>query len=85
MVLAKPVLLGSMVLLNEGAVLTENKISRIEATEIDKVFVEGKSEQSIPKDEAMALMEKRFRNHDESPVMTRVKKILREHIESLYE
>ncbi|MDD5475698.1 MAG: hypothetical protein PHU03_04190 [Syntrophales bacterium] len=85
MVLAKPVLRGTMVFLNEGAVLTESAISRIESMGIDNVFIEGKSEQPIPRDEAMALVENRFRNHDDSPVMMRVKKILSEHIEKLYD
>ncbi|MDR2861299.1 MAG: hypothetical protein LBV07_01955 [Syntrophobacterales bacterium] len=85
MVLAKPILRGSMVILAEGTVLTDTWISRIEDMGIEYIFVEGTMEQAIPLDEALTLLDGRFRLVENEPSMGFLKKIVREHIESLYQ
>lgn len=84
MVLAKPLLRGTMVVLGEGTALTDTWISRIEDMEIDSVFVEGASEQAIPQEEALALLDRRFQHVLDQPHMLALKKIVKEHIEGLY-
>lgn len=85
MVLAKPILRGNMVFLNEGAVLTDSSIARIETMGIDSIFIEGRAEQSIPRDKALALLDKRFTNTMDDPLMAHIKTIVREYIEGRYE
>jgi hypothetical protein len=84
MVLAKPLLRGTMVILGEGTILTDAWISRIEDMDIDHLFVEGASEQTIPKEEALAQLDRRFRNVLDQPYMITIRKIVQEHIEGLY-
>ena len=85
MVLAKPILKGNMIFLNEGAKLTESAMARLEAMEIEHVFVEGAAEQPIPLDEALSLLDRRFGKNEGDPVMVRLKNVVRRHIEDLYE
>jgi hypothetical protein len=84
MVLAKPLLRGSMVILGEGTSLTASWISRIKDMEIELLFVEGASEQSLPKEEALAQLEARFKLVEDQPIMQSLKIITKEHIEGLY-
>ena len=85
MVLAKPLMRGTMVILGEGTVLTKSWISRIEDMEITHLFIEGAAEQAIPKEEALALLETRFRPVADQPLMQSLKNLIREHIEGLYD
>ena len=84
MVLAKPILRGSVVILAEGTGLTSLWISRIEDMGIEHIFVEGMAEQAVSKEEALSLLDARFRMVDNDPQMRLLKKIVKEHIESLY-
>ena len=84
MVLAKPLSRGNMVILGEGTVLTEAWISRIEDMNVERVFIDGPSEQAVPKEEALDALEARFRNVIDKPHMRQLKKIVKEHLESLY-
>ncbi len=85
MILAKPILIGSAVFLGEGVVLTERLVSRIQNMNLDYAFVEGRSEQDMPLEEALALLDHRFRNCDGSDLMMNIKEIVRKHIIELYE
>jgi hypothetical protein len=85
MILAKPLLRGTMVILGEGTNLTESWISRIEDMDIDHLFVEGAAEQAIPKEEALAQLDRRFEKVLDQPYMAPLKKIVKEHIEGLYD
>jgi hypothetical protein len=85
MILAKPVLRGSMVILAEGVELTDTWISRIEDMDIEYLFVEGAAEQAIPLEEALASLDARFRRVEGEPYMSLIRKIVREHIERLYQ
>ena len=85
MVLAKPLLRGAMVILGEGTVLTESWISRIADMEVDHLFIEGVSEQAIPREEALAQLDSRFSLTEDQPLMQSLKQILKDHLEGLYE
>lgn len=86
MKLAKPVLAkNGMVMLGEGTELTETWIERIRDMELSSVFVEGPPIQTIPKEEALAGLEARFACVDGKPHMNTIKKIVKEHIEGLYD
>ncbi len=85
MKLAKPVLRGGMVLLSEGTVLTETWIRRIEDLDIDGVHIDGPSRQSVPKEEMILKLDRRFKNVEGQPYMGLLKKIMKGHIEGLYE
>jgi hypothetical protein len=84
MKLGKPLSRGNMVLLGEGTVLTETWIDRIGDMGIDGVFVDGPSEQPIPKEEAIRQLDARFRNVLSKPYMEQLRKMVKEHIEGLY-
>ena len=84
MKLAKPLLRGTMVILGEGTVLSDTWISRIADMAVEHVFIEGLSEQAISKEEALAELNRRFRNVQDRPHMKGIKKILQEHLEGLY-
>ena len=84
MILAKPILRGSMVILAEGAELTSSWINRIDDMGIEHLFIEGTVEQAVPLEEALALLDARFRMVDNALYMSLLKKIVKEHIEGLY-
>ena len=84
MILAKPLLRGSMVILGEGTNITEAWISRIEDMDITHLFIEGAAEQAVPKEEALAQLDRRFEKVLDQPYMTPLKKLVKEHIEGLY-
>ncbi|MDZ4165508.1 MAG: hypothetical protein U1C55_10305 [Smithellaceae bacterium] len=85
MKLIKPVVnKNGMVLLGEGVELTEKWIERIIDMDIDSVYVEGLSQQEIPKEEMLAQLEARFRYVKDKPYMNLIKKAAQEHIEGLY-
>lgn len=85
MKLAKPICgANGMVLLAEGTELSEKWIERIQDMDVTHCFVEGASEPTIPKEEALAALEKRFAMVQQEPYMGELKKIVRAHIESLY-
>jgi len=84
MVLAKPVMRGAMLILAEGTELTNAWVSRIEDMGVEHLFVEGAAEHAVPKEEALALLDARFKLVEDDPCMYFLKKIVKEHIEDLY-
>lgn len=85
MKLVKPVVnKNGMVLLGEGVELTEKWIERIIDMDIDCVYVEGLSQQEIPKEEMLGQLEARFRYVKDKPYMNLIRKAVEEHIEGLY-
>lgn len=85
MVLAKPIESGNgMVLLAEGTALSDKWIERLETMDIAAVWVEGKTEQSIPLEEALAALDMRFEPVLGAPYMTDLKRLVRDKIEQLY-
>lgn len=85
MTLLKPVTRGNMVMLNEGTELTEKMILKIRSMEIETIFIDGPSLQSIPREEMLAQLDMRFKKVENMPYMNLLKKIVREHKEGLYE
>jgi len=86
MKLAKPVLAkNGMVMLGEGTELTELWIERIQDMDIQNIFVEGPPIQTVPKEDALASLEARFTMVEGKPYMNNIKKLVKEHIEGLYE
>ncbi|OGV97798.1 MAG: hypothetical protein A3J88_03675 [Melioribacter sp. RIFOXYB12_FULL_38_5] len=86
MTLAKPVATKSgMVMLGEGTQLTAKWIERIQDIGIAHAFVEGPSAQVLSKEEALDNLNLRFSHVAGKPYMNVIKKIVKEHIEGLYE
>jgi hypothetical protein len=86
MKLSKPVAAkNGMVMLGEGTELTATWIERIQDMGIATIFVEGPPVQTIPKEEALDNLHARFSHVEGKPYMDVIKKIVKDHIESLYE
>ena len=83
--LARPVTKGNIVLLSKDTKLTETLIKKIQDMEINGVYIDGPSHQDIPKDEALAQLDRRFKNVEDRPYMNMLKKLVKEHIEGLYD
>jgi hypothetical protein len=85
MKLAKPVLNeAGMTMFAEGAILTEQFMRRLQSMDVAAVYVEGSSAPKRPLQEELSLLDARFRKIEGEPFMLFIKKILKEHIESLY-
>ena len=85
MKLTKPVTKGTMVLLKEGTELTEQTVLKIRNMNIENIYIYGPSRHSMPKEEMLAQLDMRFKNVEDKPYMDLLKKLVREHIEVLYE
>jgi len=86
MKLAKPVTAkNGMVMLGEGTELSETWIERIRNMDVTSIFVDGPPVQTLSKEEALASLEARFARLEDKPYMSLIKKIVKEHIEGLYE
>jgi hypothetical protein len=78
MKLAKPIIgMNGMTLLGEGTELTERWIGNIQDMNVEGIYVEGPSEQDVPLDEALALLDKRFETVHDKPYMASIKNIVR--------
>jgi len=85
MTLAKPIMTpNGMVMLGEGTVLTEKWVERIQDMEIPSVFIDGPPVQTVSVEDALANLETRFALVEGKPFMNSIKKIVKEHIEGLY-
>jgi hypothetical protein len=86
MILVKPIVNDSgMVLLPPGTVLTASHIRRIENMDITAVNIEGGSDERKPKEEVLAEIDARFSRSDDQPLMQMMKRVLKEHIEGMYQ
>jgi len=85
MKLTKPVTRGNTVLLNKDTELTERLIIKIRNMNIKSVYIDVPSQHSIPKEEMLVQMNMRFKNVENKPYMNLLKRLVREHIEVLYE
>jgi hypothetical protein len=86
MKLAKPVENSSgMVLLGENTELTVELIDKIKGMSIDSVYIQGMSKPSAPIEVMLSDLDDRFRMVESEPYMDVLKKVFKEHIESLYE
>jgi hypothetical protein len=85
MKLARPLQNSSgMVLMAEGAELTEARISKIENMGVDSVFIDGPSQPAQPKENLLDALDRRFAKMGGNPQMSMIKKAVREHIEAMY-
>jgi len=83
---AKPVVNTSgMVLLGENTELTPELIDRIRNMEVDGVWIQGLSKPSVPMEEVVAELDRRFRLVGGQPHMDIIRKAVQRHIEGLYE
>jgi hypothetical protein len=86
MKLARPVFnKDGMVLLGKDTELNPSIISKIVAMGIPSVHVQGTTKASIPRDAALAAVDERFRKVEGMPYMGTLKRLIKEHIEGLYE
>jgi len=86
MKLAKPITAkNGMVMLGEGTEITDKWIERIADMDIANVFVEGPPIQTITREEALDSLNERFAQVEGKPYMSVIKKIVKVHIEGLYE
>jgi hypothetical protein len=86
MKLSKPVTAkNGMVMLGEGTELSEAWVERIRDMDIGSVFIDGPPIQTVSKEEAIANLNARFAKVEGKPYMNLIKKIVKEHIEGLYE
>ncbi|MCX5813528.1 MAG: hypothetical protein NT178_13440 [Proteobacteria bacterium] len=86
MKITRPVLNESgMVLLSEDTELTEATIEKLKNMDVDGVYVKGLSKPEKPKEEALLELYKRFEKVEHEPYMDMLKRVLKEHIEGLYE
>lgn len=86
MKLSKPVTAkNGMVMLGEGTELSEAWIERIRDMEIGSVFIDGPPVQTVSKEEAIANLDARFAKVEGKPYVNLIKKIVKAHIEGLYE
>ena len=86
MKLERPVMnKNGLMMIGADTELTEVLIEKIRKMDIQVVYVHGASKALPPREEALAQLERRFRNVEGAPHMDVIKKLLREHIEGLYE
>jgi hypothetical protein len=86
MKLTKPVLnKAGMILLTEGTELTDSWIRRIRDMDLNSIHVDGPDLDKITKQELLAQLDRRFEYVENKPHMAFLKRVLKEHIESLYE
>ncbi len=86
MKLERPVLnKNGLMMIGTDIELTGALVKKIQKMDIQVVYVHGTSKALPPLDEVLARLEGRFRNVETAPHMNVLKKLLREHIEGLYE
>ena len=75
-----------LVMIGGDTELTEDLIQKIRKMHILAAYVHGASRtQAPPREEALAQLERRFRKVEAAAHMDVIKKLLREHMEGLYE
>jgi len=86
MTIVKPITMkNGMVILGEGVKLTPSWVERLQDMDIDGAYIDAPEEQKITKEDALAQLDTRFQPVVHRPYMIRLKALLREHIEGLYE
>jgi hypothetical protein len=84
--LARPVTnKGGAVMLGEETELTVALIDKMRDMDIQGVFVQGFSNPATPKDEMLSGLEDRFANVPDEPRLAVLKKVMRDHLEGLYD
>lgn len=76
---------NGLMMIGADTELTGILIEKIQKMDILAVYVHGESKALPPREELLAQLDGRFRNVETAPHMDVIKKLLREHIEGLYE
>lgn len=76
---------GGITLFSEGTILSEPQINRIKDMNIDAIYIEGSSAPAVPIGEEIALLDVRFKRADNDPNMLKLKNMVRQYIQALYE
>jgi len=86
MCLAEPVTneIG-LVLINEGTVLNETLIEKLKKMNLNSLKIKGEPQPVVSKEEMLTELDERFKIVESKPYMATIKKIIKEHIEELYE
>jgi hypothetical protein len=85
MVLSQPVTnANGVVMLPEGAELTKSMIQKMLDMDIECAYVKGAPREGGSLEQMLTDLDARFRKAEKAPHMAAIKKIVREHIESLY-
>lgn len=86
MITSKPVSNeNGVVILKENTELTENIIDRIKKIGIEYIYIKGEKSFSKTKEEMLTELEERFKRFEDKPLMKKIKMIVKEHIEALYD
>ena len=86
MKLERPVLnKNGLMMIGADTELTGILVEKIQKMDVQVIHVHGPCKALPPLDEELARLEGRFRNVETAPHMDVLKKLLREHIEGLYE
>lgn len=85
MKLAKPVFRGGMIFLSAGTVLTDQWIRKIEDLDIDGVQIDMPVRQSVSREEMIQNLAKRLKDVEDQPYMDLIGRVMKRHIEGLYE
>lgn len=76
---------NGFVMIGESTELTSGLIAKIQQMDVGSVYVEGVFKSLPPKEEALSAIHGRFKGVEGEPCMDMLKKVVSEHIESLYE
>lgn len=76
---------GGITLFSEGTILSESQINRIKDMNIDAIYIEGSSAPAVPIGEEIALLDVRFKRAENDPNMLKLKNMVRQYIQALYE
>ncbi len=84
-VLARPITNATgTVLIAAGVEISESLKRKLAAMGITEVFIEGKRQPDMPKEEFLAKVDVSFLKTQDDPRMTEMKRALLSHIEELY-
>jgi hypothetical protein len=76
-IVARPVATSSgMVMVQPGAELTAEIISRLMDLGVDTVWVDGTAENAKPVDQLLAELDRRFTGHEDDPLMMALKAVV---------
>lgn len=85
MILSEPVVnKAGMILIGEKTLITDVIIERLNNMGVKSVYIEGDSKPQMPIEEVMLEIDKRFRKTENEPYVHLLKRVLKKHIEELY-
>ncbi|HOP84917.1 MAG TPA: hypothetical protein PLM71_11800 [Syntrophorhabdaceae bacterium] len=76
---------NGIIIIKENTELTDSIIDRLKKMGIEYIFVKAEKRFSKSKEDMLNEVEKRFNRMSNKPIMDKIKRIVREHIEELYD